>query len=57
MYFAVLLCFKITLLRTRELSNPIMLQALKPFLEGLLFNGLERFVAYAKQQYSKTLQS
>uniref|UniRef100_A0A453FCU3 Uncharacterized protein n=1 Tax=Aegilops tauschii subsp. strangulata TaxID=200361 RepID=A0A453FCU3_AEGTS len=32
-------------------------QALKPFLEGLLFNGLERFVAFAKERYSKSLQS
>ncbi|XP_051209720.1 uncharacterized protein [Lolium perenne] len=39
-----------------EILNPVA-SALKPFLEGLLFNGLERFVAYAKQQYSKTLQS
>ncbi|KAM0909472.1 hypothetical protein ACQ4PT_014795 [Festuca glaucescens] len=39
-----------------EILTPVA-SALKPFLEGLLFNGLERFVAYAKQQYSKTLQS
>uniref|UniRef100_A0ACD5VF73 Uncharacterized protein n=1 Tax=Avena sativa TaxID=4498 RepID=A0ACD5VF73_AVESA len=39
-----------------EILTPVA-SALKPFLEGLLLNGLERFVAYAKEQYSKTLQS
>lgn len=39
-----------------EILTPVA-SALKPFLEGLLLNGLELFVAYAKEQYSKTLQS
>uniref|UniRef100_A0ACD5VXS8 Uncharacterized protein n=2 Tax=Avena sativa TaxID=4498 RepID=A0ACD5VXS8_AVESA len=39
-----------------EILTPVA-SALKPFLEGLLLNGLERFVAYAKEQYSKTLRS
>ncbi|KAE8766726.1 cyclase/dehydrase [Hordeum vulgare] len=39
-----------------EILNPVA-SALKPFLEGLLFNGLERFVTFAKERYSKTLQS
>uniref|UniRef100_A0ACD5VM14 Uncharacterized protein n=1 Tax=Avena sativa TaxID=4498 RepID=A0ACD5VM14_AVESA len=39
-----------------EILTPVA-SALIPFSEGLLFNGLERFVAYAKEQYSKTLRS
>ncbi|KAF7030398.1 hypothetical protein CFC21_041939 [Triticum aestivum] len=39
-----------------EILTPVA-SALKPFLEGLLFNGLERFVAFAKERYSKSLQS
>uniref|UniRef100_M8ASF4 Coenzyme Q-binding protein COQ10 START domain-containing protein n=1 Tax=Aegilops tauschii TaxID=37682 RepID=M8ASF4_AEGTA len=33
-----------------EILTPVA-SALKPFLEGLLFNGLERFVAFAKERY------
>ncbi|CAM0881123.1 unnamed protein product [Alopecurus aequalis] len=39
-----------------EILTPVA-SALKPFLEGLLLKGLERFVAFAEERYSKTLQS
>lgn len=38
-----------------EILTPVA-SALKPFLEGLLLNGLERFVTFAKERHSKTLQ-
>uniref|UniRef100_A0A0D9V0C8 Coenzyme Q-binding protein COQ10 START domain-containing protein n=1 Tax=Leersia perrieri TaxID=77586 RepID=A0A0D9V0C8_9ORYZ len=38
-----------------EILAPVA-SALKPFLEGLLMNGLERFAAYAKERHSKIPQ-
>uniref|UniRef100_A0A0A9CTH0 Coenzyme Q-binding protein COQ10 START domain-containing protein n=1 Tax=Arundo donax TaxID=35708 RepID=A0A0A9CTH0_ARUDO len=38
-----------------EILAPVA-SALKPFMEGLLLNGLERFAAYAKERHSKIPQ-
>jgi len=45
------------LLQILKLTNLIVIhQALKPFMEGLLLKGLERFAAFAKERNSKIPQ-
>jgi hypothetical protein len=45
------------LLQILRLINQIVIhQALKPFMEGLLLKGLERFAAFAKERNSKIPQ-